>query len=109
MRLLPEDALALRAHEPRVALVEPPAAVTVPLVPMGTTAWEPDSIWSREAITRRLLAVADAAAVMVVLFAILNRFGLWAGGIAAAVSVPAVLVVFYLAGLYNRERKMFKL
>ena len=104
MRLLPEDALALRSPlEPRVALVEPPAAVIVPVVPMGTTAWEPDSIWSREAITRRLLAVADAAAVMVVLFVILNRFGLWAGGIAAAVSVPAVLVVFYLAGLYNRD------
>jgi exopolysaccharide biosynthesis polyprenyl glycosylphosphotransferase len=70
---------------------------------MGTTTWEPDSIWSREAITRRLLALADAAVVTLVLFGILSRVGIWTGGIAAALSVPAVLVVFHLAGLYSRD------
>jgi exopolysaccharide biosynthesis polyprenyl glycosylphosphotransferase len=74
----------------------------VPLVPMGATAWEPDSIWSREAVTRRLLALADAAAVTLVLFGILGRVGVWAG-VAAVFSVPAVLVVFHLAGLYTRD------
>lgn len=75
----------------------------MPLVPMGTTAWEPESIWSREAITRRLLALADAAVVTLVLFGLLSRIGVWTGGIAAALSVPAVLVVFHLAGLYSRD------
>jgi exopolysaccharide biosynthesis polyprenyl glycosylphosphotransferase len=70
---------------------------------MGTTAWKPESIWSREAITRRLLALADAAVVTLVLFGLLSRVGVWTGGIAAALSVPAVLIVFHLAGLYSRD------
>jgi exopolysaccharide biosynthesis polyprenyl glycosylphosphotransferase len=104
IRLRPEGAPGLRgAHEPLVALVEPPAPSVVPLVPMGTTAWQPDSIWSREAINRRLLAVADGAAVTLALFLILSRVGLGIGGFLAALSVPAVLVVFHLAGLYTRD------
>jgi exopolysaccharide biosynthesis polyprenyl glycosylphosphotransferase len=70
---------------------------------MSTEAWAPDSIASREAIRRGLLATADTAAVALVLVAILSRLGLWAGGLAAALSLPAVFVAFHLAGLYSRD------
>jgi exopolysaccharide biosynthesis polyprenyl glycosylphosphotransferase len=70
---------------------------------MSIASWERDSISSREALKRRLLATADIAAVGLVLVAILSRLGLWAGSLAAVLSVPAVLLAFHTTGLYNRD------
>jgi exopolysaccharide biosynthesis polyprenyl glycosylphosphotransferase len=72
-------------------------------VPLSVGPWAPHSVSSRETIKRRLLAVADVAALTLVLMGILSGLGPWAGAVAAAVSVPVVLLAFHLAGLYNRD------
>lgn len=99
---LPQDSLTgAPAREPNLVALPAPAPV---LVPMSIGGWEAvDSVLSREAIKRRLLAVADAAAVALVLLGILSGLGLWATGIAAAIGIPAVLIAFQVAGLYNRD------
>jgi exopolysaccharide biosynthesis polyprenyl glycosylphosphotransferase len=106
IRLRPEEPQATRtAHEPSlVAVAEPRAQSSMPLVALSSAPWAVDSIWSREAMNRRLLAMADAAAVTLVLFVALSRLGLRAGGFAAAVCVPVVLVAFHVTGLYSRDQ-----
>jgi exopolysaccharide biosynthesis polyprenyl glycosylphosphotransferase len=104
-RLRSEQPLARRtALEPKlVAVAEPQPRLSGPLVPMSIAPWAPVSIWSREATKRRLLAMGDAAAVSLVVFGILSRFGASAAGLAVAVILPIVLVVFHLTGLYGRD------
>jgi exopolysaccharide biosynthesis polyprenyl glycosylphosphotransferase len=70
---------------------------------MSIAPWAPGSFWSRGAIKRRLLAVADAAAVSLVVWAIVSRFGSSADGLAVLVVLPILLVVFHLSGLYRRD------
>lgn len=62
-----------------------------------------DSVVSREATKRRLLALADSAAVACVVVGILSGLGQWASGVAAALCIPVVLVMFQVAGLYSRD------
>jgi exopolysaccharide biosynthesis polyprenyl glycosylphosphotransferase len=104
IRLEAEESVAMGAvYEPSLAIVEPRLRSSASVVPMSIAPWAPDSIWSREAINRRLLAVGDALAVAVVLLVVLSRFGLWVGGFAAIASIPLVLVAFQVTGLYNGD------
>ncbi len=102
----PEDSLAgAPVREPNlVAVPEPQPAAAPVVVPMSIGPWAAaDSVFSRETTKQRLLAIADAAAVGFVLFAIVSGLGMLTTGVAAAISIPVVIVVFQLAGLYNRD------
>ncbi len=112
----PEIALeaAAVAREPAVVAVPPvmrPADIGAPLVtpvapvapPVRLEPSAPREMWRSESLHRRMLAVADVLGVGAVVVLLMSRFGLATGAAMAAVSVPVVLVLFKLAGLYNRD------
>jgi exopolysaccharide biosynthesis polyprenyl glycosylphosphotransferase len=105
LQLRPDPVAGTTAPTPSlVPVADLPRDVTASLVRMRSAPWRLDSISSREAVSRRLLAFADSIAVVIVAFAILSRFGVWVGGLAAALSVPVVLVSFHVVGLYGGDQ-----
>ncbi len=85
---------------PPVATRAAPAVIQVaPPVRLEPSA--PRDVWRSESVHRRLLGVADVGAIGAVLIVALSHFGVGAGALAAALSVPVILVLFKLAGLYN--------
>jgi exopolysaccharide biosynthesis polyprenyl glycosylphosphotransferase len=59
-------------------------------------------VW-REALHRRLLAIADATASVLVLVLVLNAFDQRQVALPALAGVPLVLLLFKVAGLYDRD------
>jgi exopolysaccharide biosynthesis polyprenyl glycosylphosphotransferase len=104
-RLATGDAPAeMLLHEPTLAATALPlqsAANTV--VPIGIAPWGPNALAARDSVNRRLLAAADVVAVTAVLAIVLSRAGLAAGVLAAIGAVPVMLVMFRVAGLYDRD------
>jgi len=82
-----------------VAVVSPEGADASGLI-LDVSA--PVEVWSSESLARRLLAVADIVGVATALL-VLSRSGFAAAALVTLVSVPALLVVFKVAGLYNRD------
>jgi exopolysaccharide biosynthesis polyprenyl glycosylphosphotransferase len=58
---------------------------------------------SREALYRRMLALADVLAMTATLVVVLTRFGIGWKALAVLASIPVVVVLFKIAGLYNRD------
>jgi exopolysaccharide biosynthesis polyprenyl glycosylphosphotransferase len=113
--MTPQLAARLRIHEPEVVealatgegLVATPAPAPVRRLarldrPELDDACLP-SLWRREALHRRLLGVADGVAAMLALFVVLNLLGDDHTALAAVVSTPLVIVLFKIAGLYDRD------
>lgn len=88
---------------PRLAVAVPPAAPSIDLAQLSISMRGPLSLAARELLRRRLLAAADLVAMTVTLLAVLHRFGMGVAGLSGLAAVPAVLVLFTLAGLYNRD------
>src|SRR5215208_7952 len=61
------------------------------------------SLWWREALHRRLLGVADVGAAAFALLLILNLLGQDRATLAALAVTPLVMVLFKVAGLYDRD------
>jgi exopolysaccharide biosynthesis polyprenyl glycosylphosphotransferase len=109
--MTPQLAARLRIHEPEV--VGAPGAgeplVAVP-DPLPAPADRPDlhgeplpSLWGREALHRRLLGIADVLAAALALFLVLTVLGDDQPALAALLATPLVVVIFKIAGLYDRD------
>jgi exopolysaccharide biosynthesis polyprenyl glycosylphosphotransferase len=87
----------------RLAVATPPAAPTIDLAQLSISTRGPLSLAARELLRRRLLAAADLLAMTVTLLAVVHRFSVGVAGLTGLAAMPAVLVLFTLAGLYNRD------
>ena len=100
-----EGAIAFPRHQRRLALAaEAPAvlpAEDVAGVELDVAALP--SVLSRDALHRRMLAMADMLAATLALVVVLNLLGEDPVALAALAGMPLVLVLFKLAGLYDRD------
>src|ERR1700742_3569986 len=81
---LPVRPESLSAPEPYLVAVDPPAGLSEPsLAAMGLTSDAPRSVWRSESMRRRLLAVADAAAISAGVLGFSAQLGATAAGTAA--------------------------
>jgi exopolysaccharide biosynthesis polyprenyl glycosylphosphotransferase len=69
----------------------------------GDVGAAPSLLW-REAVNRRMLAVADIASASVALVVVLNLLGRDRVAFAAIAGMPLVLFLFKVAGLYDRDQ-----
>jgi exopolysaccharide biosynthesis polyprenyl glycosylphosphotransferase len=97
------QAAATLAAEPRLVALRAGDSPTAHLDTVTLESCPPDSMWANESLQRRMLAAADAAAISVALIAVLSHFGLRTGALVAVVSIPVVVLMFKVTGLYNRE------
>ena len=88
---------------PRLAVAAEAAAPPFDAAQLGSLTRAPAALLAREALHRRLLALADVVAMTTTLVVVLNRFGVGLGILAVLGSIPVVLVLFKIAGLYNRD------
>ena len=114
--MTPQDAATLRVHENdaanelvggrlRLAAQMENAGVLVPgqFGPVDIDAGPSASLRWREALHRRLLGAADVASATLALLVLMSRFGQRQVALSAIVGVAVVLVLFKLAGLYDRD------
>jgi exopolysaccharide biosynthesis polyprenyl glycosylphosphotransferase len=113
--MTPELATRLRIHEPEIAVeaaageqpVAVPGPVAVPRLPRLRRPELDDerlpSLWRREALHRRLLSMADAVAVALALFVVIDLLGDDQTAFAALVGTLLMIVLFKVAGLYDRD------
>src|SRR5206468_233026 len=66
------------------------------------------SIALREALTRRLLASADAVAAIGALWIVVAALGVSGVGYAGVAAIPLVIVLHKLAGLYDRDELVLR-
>ncbi len=74
-----------------------------PLLSVSLDPSPPDSMVANESAIRRALGIADVTAMAAALVLCLGHFGITGGALVALVSVPLVILVFKVAGLYNRD------
>jgi exopolysaccharide biosynthesis polyprenyl glycosylphosphotransferase len=109
-----QAAIGLRPHEGAAdpSFVDAPSLVAVPadgelpagaLVPVSLEPYPAESLHSNEALVRRALAVADMTAIAGVLLLVLGRFGFARSAVVALVAMPLIVLLFKIAGLYNRD------
>src|SRR5271165_3762130 len=92
------DATILGERLPEEAPLRPAALLSVSLDPDP-----PDSLLANEAVIRRALAVADVTTIAVAVLLVLSQLGADVGVLVALASMPMVILVFKIAGLYNRD------
>jgi exopolysaccharide biosynthesis polyprenyl glycosylphosphotransferase len=100
---LREAEVPTRPEPPRLAIAAPAPEPIFDVGQLRSSAEASNALESQGAIRRRLLALADAAAVAAMLVVVLSRFGLGSSTIAALASIPLVLILFKLGGLYDRD------
>jgi exopolysaccharide biosynthesis polyprenyl glycosylphosphotransferase len=113
--MTPHLAATLTIHEPHIAegtaagegVLLPPRLVPVPSALLDT---RPDledaclpALWRREALHRRLLGMFDVVGASLVLFLVLGLARVGDAAIAAMVGMPLLIVLFKVAGLYDRD------
>jgi exopolysaccharide biosynthesis polyprenyl glycosylphosphotransferase len=111
--MTPQLAARLRIHEPEVVaapagelVAVPDTAAVVSLLRFRRPELDEEclpSLWRREALHRRLLGVADVTAATLAMFVVLNLLGDDQTALAAVVSTPLVILLFKIAGLYDRD------
>ena len=79
---------------------QPPAAA---LLPVSLDPCPPDSLEANESVIRRALGVADVTAMAAALLLGLSRSGISVAALVALASMPLVILLFKVAGLYNRD------
>jgi exopolysaccharide biosynthesis polyprenyl glycosylphosphotransferase len=111
--MTPQLATKLQIHEPPampetadglLGRLVRPAAVGTPALPHPEL--ERDclpSLWRREALHRRMLGLADVLAAALALVVFVDLLGDDHTAVAALVSTPFVVVLFKVAGLYDRD------
>ena len=109
-----QAAIGLRPHEevvdpmfvdapPLVAVAAEAPSPAAALAAVSLEPFPPDSLESNESVVRRALAVADVTAIASVLLLVLGRFGVERSALVALVSMPLIVLLFKIAGLYNRD------
>jgi exopolysaccharide biosynthesis polyprenyl glycosylphosphotransferase len=115
--MTPHLAASLSIHEPDVAgtavdgeAVAAPPRQRLVAVPSPAPVDRPDldaaclpALWRREALHRRLLSVFDVAGASLVLFLILGEAGMPHAAVAGLVCTLLLVVLFKIAGLYDRD------
>jgi exopolysaccharide biosynthesis polyprenyl glycosylphosphotransferase len=111
--MTPELAARLTIHEPDIAGGAGEAVLAPPtLVPVRSRVRDdrPDlddaclpAVWRREALHRRLLGMFDVAGAGLVLLLVLGLTSGEATGIATVVGMLVLLLLFKIAGLYDRD------
>jgi exopolysaccharide biosynthesis polyprenyl glycosylphosphotransferase len=109
--MTPQLASRVRIHEPEIqAAGDGVVAARLASVPSRGRAERPElddaclpALWRREALHRRLLGAFDIAAAMLVVFAVLWLLGDQASLIAVAAGIPLIVLLFKVAGLYDRD------
>lgn len=91
------------AEPPRLAVAVEPAAPSIDLAQLSVSTRGPLALAARELLRRRLLAAADLVAMTVTLVAVVHRFGFGMASLTGLAAMPVVVVLFTLAGLYNRD------
>jgi exopolysaccharide biosynthesis polyprenyl glycosylphosphotransferase len=87
----------------RLPVTAQPASPAPGVVRWSPEAWARDALESRESLQRRLLAAADVIAMAAVLMVVLSRFGIEPATLVALASVPLVVFLFKIGGLYNQD------
>jgi exopolysaccharide biosynthesis polyprenyl glycosylphosphotransferase len=82
----------------------PPIDRLPPSGPVDHDAGAPPSLLWREALHRRMLAIADIASAGLALVVVLNIVGRDRVAFAALAGAPLVVAVFKVAGLYDRDQ-----
>jgi exopolysaccharide biosynthesis polyprenyl glycosylphosphotransferase len=100
-----DGAVALPRHRRQLALAaEAPAALPVDDVAgVDLEAAALPSVLSREALHRRLLGMADVLAATLALVVVLSMLGEDRVALVTLAGMPLVLVLFKIAGLYDRD------
>lgn len=88
---------------PRLTVAVEAATPSLNVAQLSTFPTAAAALMSREALRRRLLALADVVAMAATLVVVLNRFGIGLGVLTVLGSIPVVLVLFKIAGLYTRD------
>jgi exopolysaccharide biosynthesis polyprenyl glycosylphosphotransferase len=111
--MTPQLVSRVRIHEPEIragAAGDGTAAARLAAVPAVGRVERPEldgaclpALWRREALHRRLLGAFDIAAAMLVVFVVLWLLGDQPSPIAVAASVPLMVLLFKVAGLYDRD------
>jgi exopolysaccharide biosynthesis polyprenyl glycosylphosphotransferase len=116
--MTPEVATRLRIHDappsgevqprrrrgPAQSGASPPIDRLAAAGPVDVGAAGPRSLLWREALNRRMLAVADIASASLALVVVLNLLGQDRIAVAALAGMPLVLFLFKVAGLYDRDQ-----
>jgi exopolysaccharide biosynthesis polyprenyl glycosylphosphotransferase len=103
--LTPQLAASLKIHPPEGVEVAGGAVVPFPgAPPHAPTVERRLSPPSREALHRRLLCVADMLAATLALIVVLNILGKDQPGALALAGLPLLVVLFKVAGLYDRDQ-----
>jgi len=114
--MTPQVATRLRIHDappdsevrPRRRHAPASSAAAPPIDRLGLAgqvdAGAPPSLLWREALNRRMLAVADIASASLALVVVLNLLGQDRVAVAALAGMPLVLCLFKMAGLYDRDQ-----
>jgi exopolysaccharide biosynthesis polyprenyl glycosylphosphotransferase len=109
-----QAAIGLRPHEgvadpafldapPLVALPAEGPSPAAATVPVSLEPCPPFSLEANESLVRRALAVADVTAIAAALLLVLGRSGAGPSALVALASMPLVVLLFKIAGLYNRD------
>ena len=118
IRMTPQVATRLRIHEtppagearlrrrraPAPPGVTPHLGLPALVGQVEGDAGAPPALLWREALNRRLLAIADIVAASVALVVVLNLLGRDRFGLAALAGMPLVPCIFKVAGLYDRDQ-----
>lgn len=92
------------AREPHLVAVESnDAATAAERAAIWMKACPPPSVWSGEALHRRMLAACDVTAIFVAYTAVLSRFGAGIATLVALATSLLVVLVFKLTRLYDHE------
>ena len=99
------EALGDHAVSPEPARLTIASAANRPvdLPTVSPDACAPDSLEASESLHRRMLAGADVTAMAAAVAVVLGRLGVAHATLVALVSMPAVVLLFKIAGLYNRD------
>jgi exopolysaccharide biosynthesis polyprenyl glycosylphosphotransferase len=103
-----EPSETVAPQPPRLSIAPASGAATADVTPLPLDASSPEALESNEPVHPRLLAVADVTAISAAFFAALSGFALDAGAVVAVASVPLVLFLFAIAGLYSRDELRLK-
>ena len=105
--MTPQLAAKLTIHEPHAVGVSTSTLVAFPGSPVARLDGDErvlSPLLRREALRRRLLSAADVLAATIASWAVLAIFGNDQPGLAMILGMPLIVVLFKIAGLYDRDQ-----
>jgi exopolysaccharide biosynthesis polyprenyl glycosylphosphotransferase len=105
--MTPQLAAKLTIHEPHAVGIAGNTLVAFPGSPVGLLDGDERALpplLRREALRKRLLCAADLLAATLASWAVLGLFGNDQPGVAMIIGMPLIIVLFKIAGLYDRDQ-----